>query len=164
MAVASRPLNPCRDLPLFFFAAKNKRGEKVQAKKSYLKKSVFLVIVIHASGLKEVFMRRKILFLTLFVSLVLPLFLTAGEKELLSVDLFLDWEDVSSPQISPDGKQIVYSRRWVDKVNDSYAGEIWIMNIDGGKKRFLLKGSSPQWSPDGYRSVRAIDPGGRITC
>ncbi len=95
-------------------------------------------------------MVKKILFITLVFLSVLPLFVDAGE-ELLSVDLLLDWESVSSPKISPDGKQIVYSRRWVDKVNDRYAGELWIMNIDGSKNRFLVKGSSPQWSPDGTR-------------
>jgi dipeptidyl aminopeptidase/acylaminoacyl peptidase len=99
----------------------------------------------------EVLMHRKIIFLTLIVLLVLPLFLTAEEKDILTVDLLLDWETVSSPKISPEGKQMVYTKRWVDKMNDRYAGEIWIMNIDGSKNRFLLKGSSPEWSPEGKR-------------
>src|SRR5437879_2977869 len=32
---------------------------------------------------------------------------------LLTVDHYLDWEQVADPQISPDGAQIVYTRRWV---------------------------------------------------
>lgn len=95
-------------------------------------------------------MSKKILFLTLISLMVVPFVLTAGE-ELLSVDLLLDWESVSSPVISPDGKQVVYTRRWVDKLNDRYSGELWIMNIDGSKNRFLVKGSSPRWSPEGGR-------------
>ena len=95
-------------------------------------------------------MSKKIMLVTLFFSLVFPFVLTAG-GESLSVDLLLDWESVSSPVISPDGKQVVYSRDWVDKVNDRYSNELWIMNIDGSKNRFLIKGSSPQWSPDGTR-------------
>jgi len=95
-------------------------------------------------------MSKKIMFVTLIFPLVFPFVLTAGE-EMLSVDLLLDWESVSSPVISPDGKQVVYSRNRVDKVNDRYSNDLWIMNIDGGKNRFLVKGSSPQWSPDGTR-------------
>ncbi len=96
-------------------------------------------------------MIRKTLFLTLAILLVLPLFLTAEQKGSLSVDLLLEWESALFPKISPDGKQIVYSRGRVDKVNDEYVNEIWIMNIDGSKNRFLVKGSFPQWSPEGKR-------------
>jgi len=96
-------------------------------------------------------MIKKTLFLTLAILLVLQLFLTAEQKDALSVDLFLEWESALFPKISPDGKQIVYSRIKVDKVNDGYVSEIWIMNIDGSKNRFLVKGSSPQWSPEGKR-------------
>ncbi len=100
-------------------------------------------------------MHRKIALFTTLIALVLssvfPFFSTPRENGRITVDLYLDWESVSSPNISPDGTQMIYSRRWVDKVHDRFAGEIWIMNMDGSKKRFLLKGSSPRWSPDGKR-------------
>ena len=76
---------------------------------------------------------------------------SAAEKNRLGVELFLDWEYVLSPQVSPDGSQIVYTRRWTDKVNDRYENEIWIVNADGSRNRFLVKGSQPSWSPDGKR-------------
>src|SRR5712692_9489900 len=69
----------------------------------------------------------------------------------LSLDLYLDMEEVADPQISPDGKQIVFTRRWVDKLNDKWESALWIMNVDGSRQRFLVKGSSPRWSPDGTR-------------
>ncbi len=98
-------------------------------------------------------MTRKFLVL----ALVSVFFLSAAavaqppEEKKLDLALFLELEDVNDPQISPDGTQIIYTRRWVDKVNDRWASAIWIMNADGSKNRFLAKGSSPRWSPDGTR-------------
>lgn len=69
----------------------------------------------------------------------------------LSLDLYLEMESVSDPQISPDGKQIIYTRGWIDKVNDRRQSALWIMNTDGGRNRFLTEGSGARWSPDGSR-------------
>ena len=70
---------------------------------------------------------------------------------LLTVNHYLDWEQVAEPQISPDGARIVYTRRWVNKVDDRWDAGLWIMNADGSKNRFLVKGSNARWSPDGTR-------------
>ena len=63
----------------------------------------------------------------------------------------LDWEDVGDPQLSPDGKQIAFTRRSVDKVNDKWDTAIWVMNADGSRQHTLVAGSAPRWSPDGTR-------------
>ena len=72
-------------------------------------------------------------------------------ETLLTVDHYLDFETVGNPQISPDGSQVVYTRRWVNKMEDSFESAIWIMNIDGSRNRFLIEGSNPTWAPDGTR-------------
>jgi len=69
----------------------------------------------------------------------------------VTLDLYLEWEGVADPQVSPDGRQIIYTRRWVDKMNDRWESSLWIMNADGGRNRFLADGSSARWSPDGTR-------------
>jgi dipeptidyl aminopeptidase/acylaminoacyl peptidase len=69
----------------------------------------------------------------------------------LSLDTFLEMETVSDPQFSPDGSQIIYTRGWVDKMNDSRESALWIMNADGSRNRFLVKGSGARWSPNGDR-------------
>ena len=69
----------------------------------------------------------------------------------LTLNDYLEWESVSAPQLSPDGRQIVFGRRWVDKVNDRQETSLWIMNVDGTRQRALFDGSSPVWSPDGSR-------------
>ncbi|HEX4936511.1 MAG TPA: S9 family peptidase [Gemmatimonadaceae bacterium] len=91
--------------------------------------------------------------------------LPAQEKAvdtLLTVNHYLDFETVGSPQISPDGGRIIYTRRSVDKQKDSFESALWIMNADGSENRFLARGGDAVWSPDGTRIayVGEGQPGG----
>jgi dipeptidyl aminopeptidase/acylaminoacyl peptidase len=76
---------------------------------------------------------------------------TSRKSDRLTLEDYLDFETVSQPQLSPDGSQIVYTRGWVDKVNDRRESSLWIMNADGSRNRFLVKGSGARWSPSGDR-------------
>jgi dipeptidyl aminopeptidase/acylaminoacyl peptidase len=80
---------------------------------------------------------------------------------LLTVQHYLDWEQVGDPQISPDGSQIVYARRWINKLEDRWESALWVMNADGTKARFLVRGSSPRWSPDGTRIAYTAEADGK---
>jgi dipeptidyl aminopeptidase/acylaminoacyl peptidase len=74
----------------------------------------------------------------------------AGGK--LTLDLYLELEGVSDPRVSPDGTQIIYTRQWVDKVNDKRESSLWIMNADGSRNRVLVpEGANARWSPNGDR-------------
>jgi len=75
----------------------------------------------------------------------------------IQLNQYLDWQDVQSPQISPNGSQIVYGRRHVDKMNDRWRTSLWIMNADGTHDRFLADGSGIKWSPDGKRIAYVAD-------
>src|SRR6185503_5698147 len=76
---------------------------------------------------------------------------------LLTIEHYLDWEQVQDPQISPDGAQILYTRRWVNRIEDKWESALWIMAADGSRNRFLVKGSDARWSPDGTRLVYVAD-------
>ncbi len=76
---------------------------------------------------------------------------TTPRRDRITIDTYLELEDVQGPQLSPDGRQVVYTRRWVDKLNDRWESSLWIMDADGGRSRFLLNGSNVRWSPDGKR-------------
>lgn len=104
--------------------------------------------------------RRPVLPLVLFALVCVPVAIRAQETPsdtLLTVNHYLDWEQVAEPQLSPDGAQIIYTRRWVNKIEDRWDSALWIMNADGTKNRFLTKGSNPRWSPDGTRILYLAD-------
>ena len=75
----------------------------------------------------------------------------AADASRLSVADYLESEQVRDPQVSPDGRQIIYTRRAVDKMNDRWDSSLWIMDADGSRHRFLIKGSNARWSPSGDR-------------
>jgi len=71
-----------------------------------------------------------------------------------NLDVFeLEW--AQSPQISPDGSQIVYQRRSMDIMNDKRQSRLWLMNSNGTNHIKLTSSdaneSNPKWSPDGTR-------------
>ena len=70
------------------------------------------------------------------------------------MDVF-DLEWVSSPNISPDGKQIVYVRNGMDVMKDGKTARLWIINSDGSDNRPLTgkdrNESNAAWSPDSSR-------------
>ena len=80
-----------------------------------------------------------------------PVATTAQEVRPLPLETYMDMESVSNPQISPDGERIVYTRGWIDAVNDSRESSLWIMGSDGTRNRHLLDGGGARWSPDGTR-------------
>jgi dipeptidyl aminopeptidase/acylaminoacyl peptidase len=82
----------------------------------------------------------------------------AAPANRLTIADYFNWEDVAGPSLSPDGRQILYTRTWIDQLNDKRESSVWIMNADGTRNRFLVKGSDAKWSPDGTR-ISYIAPG-----
>ncbi|HVX41027.1 MAG TPA: S9 family peptidase [Gemmatimonadaceae bacterium] len=88
---------------------------------------------------------------TLLVAYAPATLAQSSARNRLALEQYLDWEDVQNPQLSPDGSQILFTRRWIDKMNDRWESSIWIMNADGSHPRALVQGSDAEWSPDGSR-------------
>ena len=87
-----------------------------------------------------------------------------ADKGKLTKETFMDMESVSNPAISPDGRHIVFTRSWVDKVKDERVSNLWIVDVDGTRVRELTTGtwrdSQPVWSPDGKRIAFLSDRDG----
>ncbi len=109
--------------------------------------------------------KRLTVFCALVIAGILTLTAYAQPKKNLSVDTLLEWRDVGSPAISPDGSKIAYTLGWNDKIEDRSYNNIWIVTTDGEKSRPLTQGkyrdSSPVWSPDGTRIAYTSNRSGR---
>ena len=88
----------------------------------------------------------------------------AGDSKKLTMETYMEMESVGSPNISPDGKHILFTRRWVDKMNDRSSSNLWIVDVEGKRVRELTHGnwrdSSPVWSPDGEKLAFISDRDG----
>lgn len=76
-----------------------------------------------------------------------------AEKSPLTIKDVFNLQLAVDPQISPDGKRIVYVRQFCDIMADRRQSNLWIVSADGTDHRPLTTGnysdSSPRWSPDG---------------
>jgi dipeptidyl aminopeptidase/acylaminoacyl peptidase len=78
---------------------------------------------------------------------------SAQDRRAPTIDDLLNLVQVSGAEISPDGKQVIYTKSEMKKWSDNKrVTSIWIANADGTDHRQLLgsdKDRSPAWSPDG---------------
>jgi len=112
---------------------------------------------------KTIFQRGLISFLVLLLCCSVSFGWQKNEK-LLDKETYMEMESVGSPNISPDGKHILFTRSWVDKMNDRTRSNLWITDVEGRRVRELTHGnwsdSSPVWSPDGEKIAFLSDRDG----
>ena len=77
------------------------------------------------------------------------------KRRLTSRDL-LRFRMADDPQISPDGRQVLWVRTWMDAEENRYRAQVQLTEIETGATRALTAGEGqdtfPRWSPDG-RSI-----------
>jgi dipeptidyl aminopeptidase/acylaminoacyl peptidase len=70
---------------------------------------------------------------------------------------------LADPQVSPDGKWVLYSQTEVDLAANARNSDLWIVPVAGGAPRRLTRDARSdtrgRWSPDGRR-VPSCPPAG----
>src|SRR5436190_13129329 len=75
-----------------------------------------------------------------------------SQRTMTLVDL-LDVPRITNPQLSPDGKDVVYVQSQADWKANKRVTHLWRVSVDGGQPAQLTTGAegenTPRWSPDG---------------
>ncbi|NUM33959.1 MAG: S9 family peptidase [Candidatus Brocadiae bacterium] len=88
-------------------------------------------------------------------------------KRDITIDDLFRMKLLNSPEISPDGKRIVFTYRWTDVKSNCYYSNLYMANLETGSVVPFTRGDNhdgyAQWSPDGknilFRSDRQKKPG-----
>jgi len=86
-----------------------------------------------------------------------------------TLDEFMSLKSINSARISPDGRFVAYARRETNWKDNSFATQLWLVNVATGASFQLTRGkkstSQAEWSPDGHwmafiteREPSAIEP------
>ncbi len=77
----------------------------------------------------------------------------AVKKRRITAEDLYRFETVSDPQISPDGRFIIFCVQRVDRKTEKKFTNLWLVSTRGGKPRQFTYGDQtdthPRWSPDG---------------
>src|SRR5215203_3175352 len=91
-------------------------------------------------------------FSTLLLALSLTVTLTA-QTHPFSVQDMLAMDRISDPQVSPDGRSVVFAVRATDLAANRGLTDLWLVGTDGaGLRRLTSHAASdvnPRWAPDG---------------
>src|ERR1700693_1960330 len=88
----------------------------------------------------------------------------AAVRRTLTAGDFYRIQDLSDPQVSPEGRWVAYVVTTNDREGDEARSAIWMVSWDGSQRLALTAAADgtgkPRWSPDGrYLAFVATPPG-----
>ena len=87
----------------------------------------------------------------------------SGQQRDMSIIDVLSVPALSSPELSPDGKQLLYVRSDADWEDNHSVSHIWRVDVDGSHAIQMTNGdrgeTTPRWSPDGATVAFLSDRG-----
>ncbi len=97
-------------------------------------------------------MRRFFWAVLVLIAFTFPAFTQA--KHPFTFDDMMKLKRVGEPEVSPDGKWVIFSVVDVDLAANTKTPHIWIVPTAGGQEREIIAdqdGDRPRWAPDGKR-------------
>ena len=95
---------------------------------------------------------RRLLLCVLVFAFALPAL--AQTKHPFTFDEMMKLKRVGDPQVSPDGKWVIFSVVDVDLAANTKTPHVWIVPTAGGQEREMIADQDadrPRWAPDGKR-------------
>jgi dipeptidyl aminopeptidase/acylaminoacyl peptidase len=95
---------------------------------------------------------RRFLIAVLMCLVVVPIF--AQSKHPFTFEDMMKLKRVGEPEVSPDGKWVIFSVVDVDLAANTKTPHVWIVPTAGGKEREIVADQDadrPRWAPDGKR-------------
>src|SRR5579871_568420 len=108
--------------------------------------------LLHSSVCRGGFLMRRLLLSLLVLAFAIPAF--AQAKHPFTFEDMMKLKRVGDPQVSPDGKWVIFSVVDVDLEANSKTPHIWIVPTAGGQEKEIIAeqdGDRPRWAPDGKR-------------
>src|SRR5262249_3489662 len=98
------------------------------------------------------FLMRRLLLSLLVFAFTLPAI--AQAKHPFTFEDMMKLKRVGDPQVSPDGKWVIFSVVDVDLAANTKTPHVWIVSTAGGQEKEIIADQDadrPRWAPDGKR-------------